>query len=47
MLFVRVLEGKSLSVEVCELGLCAVCSYMAGNTGRGIYGSFIGILGDG
>jgi hypothetical protein len=32
---------------VCGLDLCAVCSYMAGNTGRGICGSWIGILGEG
>jgi hypothetical protein len=30
-----------LPVEVCGLGLCMMCSYMAENTGRGICGNRI------
>jgi hypothetical protein len=36
-----------LLVGVCGLGLYVGCSCMVGNVAKGIYGSWIGILGEG
>jgi hypothetical protein len=47
MLFVKVLEGRRLLVEVYELGLHVVCSCMVGNIAKGNFGSLIGNLGEG
>jgi hypothetical protein len=47
MLFVKVLEGKIFLFEVYELSLYAVCSCMVGNIVKGIFGSWIGNLGEG
>jgi hypothetical protein len=47
MLFVKVLEGRRLLVEVYDLGLHVACSCMVGNIVKGIFGSLIGNLGKG
>jgi hypothetical protein len=46
-LFVMMVEGKLLSVGVYGLGLCVACSCMAGNTAKGIFGNWDGILSEG
>jgi hypothetical protein len=46
-LFAEVSESNLLSAGVYGLGLCAVCNCMAGSTVKGVYGSWIGILGGG
>jgi hypothetical protein len=46
-LFVKVVKGKGLSAGLYGLGLCVACSCMAGNTTKGIFGSWFGILGEG
>jgi hypothetical protein len=47
MLSVGVAEDRILLVEVCVFGLHGGCSCMVGSIANDIYGSWVGILGDG